>query len=147
MISQTGEYALRAAVFLAQHEIEPQTSAAIAEGTLVPHGYLSKVLQSLVRRGLVTSRRGLGGGFLLARDPRKISVLDVLQAADTPLQRITKCPLGLKGHVSLCPVHRLVDDAIARSEKAFRSATLHSLSGSTTGIKPLCSVPETTSRK
>jgi len=138
MISQTAEYGLRAAVFLAQHHGSPKTTAEIAEATLVPAGYLAKVMQSMVRHNLVGSQRGLGGGFHLLRDPDDISVLDVLRSVDSPLQRLEKCPLGLKSHVKLCPVHKLVDDAISHVEEAFRSASLGSLLRSTRGVKPLC---------
>jgi Rrf2 family protein len=140
MITTTGEYALRAAVYLAQHIGEPQTTAFIAEGTKVPAGYLAKIMQQLVRADLVTSQRGLHGGFLLAREPRLISVLDVLRAVDSAPERIHKCPLGLPGHLRLCPVHKLVDDSVAQVEKAFAAADLEMLSRSARGVKPLCEV-------
>ncbi|MDK2972781.1 MAG: Rrf2 family transcriptional regulator, nitric oxide-sensitive transcriptional repressor [Candidatus Sumerlaeota bacterium] len=138
MISTTGEYALRAAVYLAQHYDAPQTTAQIAEGTRVPQGYLSKILQAMVRRDLVTSQRGLGGGFVLIREPREVTVLEVLASVDAAPERIRKCPLGLEGHTKLCPVHRLVDEAIAHAETAFESADLESLSRSTRGVRALC---------
>ncbi len=138
LISTTGEYALRAAVFLAQNHPDPQTSAIIAAGTKVPSGYLSKVLQAMVRADLIHSQRGLHGGFTLVRGPKRISVLDVLASVDAAPQRIKKCPLGLKGHVRLCPVHRLVDDAVAHAEKAFASANLDELSKSAKDITALC---------
>jgi len=140
MISTTAEYGLRAAVYLAQHYGAPKTTAEIAEATLVPAGYLAKVLQAMGRHELVESQRGLGGGFHLTRTPDEVTVLDVLAAVDSPIQRITKCPLGLKPHVKLCPVHKLVDEAIGSVEAAFRSATLESLLQSTRGSKPLCEV-------
>jgi Rrf2 family protein len=138
LISTTGEYALRAAVYLAQSYPNPQTSVQIAEATKVPVGYLSKVMQSLVRREVATSQRGLHGGFVLSREPDTITVLQVLDAADSAPERIRRCPLGLKGHVSLCPVHKLVDEAVAHVRLAFAKATLHDLTSSTEGSKPLC---------
>ncbi|MBI1292159.1 Rrf2 family transcriptional regulator [bacterium] len=140
MITTTGEYALRAAVYLAQHLGQPRTTVQIAEGTLVPQGYLSKIMQQLVKAELAHSQRGLHGGFVLARDPSRVSVLEILAAVDSAPQRIRKCPLGLPGHVKLCPVHRLVDDSVAQVERAFAAADLHSLSQSARGIKPLCDV-------
>jgi len=138
MISTTGEYALRAAVFLTQRYPEPQTCAQIGEGTYVPASYLSKLLQFMVRSHLVQSQRGLHGGFSLTRDPQDISVLDVLDSVDAAPQRITQCPLGLKGHVSLCPVHRLVDESVAQARLAFASANLLEISSSAHGSVPLC---------
>lgn len=138
MISTTGEYALRAMVALAQAHPESRTSAQLADCTRVPAGYLSKILQSLARKGLITSRRGLGGGFILTREPKTTSLLDVLVAVDAAPQRITSCPLGLVGHIELCPVHRLLDEAIARTEEALRQGNLQTLSQSVEGCRPLC---------
>ena len=70
MISQTTEYALRAIVFLADSPTEAHTAEAIAEGTKVPVGYLSKIMQGLAKAGLVSSQRGLYGGFTLIKSPR-----------------------------------------------------------------------------
>jgi len=140
VITVTGEYALRAAVHLAQRHPDPMTSAEIAAATQVPPGYLSKIMQGLVRSRIVTSQRGLGGGFQLSRDPEKISVLDVIVAAGSPLQRIHHCPLGLTSHTRLCRLHRLVDDAVKQIEDAFRAATLASLLPAKAGIEPLCDV-------
>ena len=95
MISLTAEYALRAVSWLASNGKEPLVNRDIADATQVPSGYLAKVLQSLGRAGLVTSQRGLGGGFVLGRSAEEISVLDVVNAVD-PLERIESCPLHIE---------------------------------------------------
>ncbi len=142
MITTTGEYAIRAAVHLAQHEGVPMTSAVIAEATKVPQGYLSKILQQMVKASLINSQRGLNGGFVLALPAAQISLLDVLKAVDASPQRITRCPLGIPGHTKLCGVHRLLDDAMSRMEKEFAEATLEMMRKEVKGIKPLCEVKE-----
>lgn len=140
MISQTAEYALRAIVYLADQQ-EPRTTQQIAQVTRVPAGYLSKVLQSLARGGLVTSQRGLHGGFRLAQSSKQVTVWQVIDAVD-PLQRIRSCPLGLKSHgVNLCPMHRRLDDALAMVETAFRASTVAELLEEPTRSKPLCDFP------
>lgn len=140
MISQTAEYALRAIVYLADQQ-EPRTTQQIAQVTRVPAGYLSKVLQSLARGGLVTSQRGLHGGFRLAQSSKEVTVWQVIDAVD-PLQRIRSCPLGLKSHgVNLCPMHRRLDDALAMVETAFRASTVAELLEEPTRSKPLCDFP------
>lgn len=113
--SQTTEYALRAAVTLADNPQKSLTTAEIAELTQVPAGYLSKVLQTLCRAGLLRVQRGLRGGFSLARRPQEIMVLEVVNAIE-PLQRIHQCPLGLPEHTRLCPLHQQIDEAIAQVE-------------------------------
>lgn len=141
MFSQTVEYALRAAVFLAQHVDEPQPTERIAKATKVPSAYLSKVLQEMGRAQIVSSQRGLRGGFRLTKDPEDISILEVVNAVD-PIQRIRECPLGLSAHgVSLCPLHRRVDLALAQVEKAFSTTTLAEVLAEPTNSVPLCEFP------
>jgi Rrf2 family nitric oxide-sensitive transcriptional repressor len=141
MISQTAEYALRAIAHLSIHLDKAQTAQQIAVGTKVSLPYLSKVLQSLGRAGLIHSQRGLHGGFTLLVRPEELSVYDVIQAVD-PLQRIKSCPLGLKAHgVNLCPLHRRLDDALLLVEKSFRESTIGDLLSEPTTSKPLCPFP------
>jgi Rrf2 family nitric oxide-sensitive transcriptional repressor len=139
MISQTAEYALRAIVYLADQG-EARTTQEIAKATLVPPSYLSKVMQSLSRAQVVRSQRGLHGGFTLAKAPDELTVWDVIEAVD-PIQRIRTCPLGLKAHVKLCPLHRRLDDALALVENAFRESTVGDLLREPTTSKPLCDFP------
>ncbi len=127
MFSLTAEYALRAVVFLASRPTASMVTPQIAEATHVPAGYLSKVLQTLGRAGIVRSQRGLHGGFTLALPAEKLTVLRVINAVD-PLKRIEQCPLGLEAHGSrLCPLHRRLDEAIAHVESALRDFTIRDL--------------------
>ncbi len=127
IISQSAEYALRAAVLLSRAEGRPMTTQQLAETSRIPPDYLSKILQDLRRAGLVTSQRGVNGGFVLAKDPDRMTVLEVVNALD-PIERIHTCPLKLSEHgTMLCPLHRKLDEAIATVEKAFGSATLSQL--------------------
>lgn len=138
MISQTAEYALRAVVWLASQTDGSLGTPHIAKATKVPAGYLSKVLQSLARAGLVVSHPGRNGGFTLTRPPDEISVLDVINAVD-PIQRIRECPLDLKSHgVNLCPLHRRLDEAMAKAEEAFAGSTIAELLAEPTSSTPLC---------
>lgn len=124
MLSQTVEYALRAMMHLAS--LEPGATAnseVIAERTKVPQGYLSKVLRDLVVAQLVWSQRGPNGGFSLAREPSRISMLDVVNAVD-PFERIKRCPLGNPAHTKLCPLHQRIDSAMDYIERQFADTTL-----------------------
>lgn len=138
MISRTAEYALRAIVYLADQGGKALTSQQIAEATRVPAGYLSKVLQSLGRAGLVVSQRGLHGGFTLGPEPEEISVLTVINAVD-PIQRIHRCPLGVKSHENqLCPLHQRLDSVMEMVEQAFGETSVAELLGDPGRIRPLC---------
>ena len=139
MISRTAEYALRAVVHLAtvssveNAESCPPTTVSLTAGqiaaaTQVPLSYLSKVLQTLARAGLIISQRGMGGGFSLARAPAQITVYEVVQTVD-PIARIVSCPLGLEAHQGfLCPLHATLDAATALVEQSFRATTIAQLS-------------------
>lgn len=141
MLSQTVEYALRAMVYLADQAPEPRTTDQIATATRVPTAYLSKVLQSLNRAGLVHSQRGLHGGISLTKKPDELTILEVVNGVD-PIQRIHTCPLGLKTHgVRLCPLHRRLDNAMETVEKAFADTTLAEVLAEPTTSVPLCDFP------
>jgi Rrf2 family transcriptional regulator, nitric oxide-sensitive transcriptional repressor len=138
MLSQTVEYALRAITQIALRVPQSCTTEDIAEATMVPKAYLSKVLQSLRRAGLVNSQRGVGGGTSLARTTGEITVLDVVNAVE-PIQRIRSCPLGLASHgTQLCALHQRIDNAIEMVEQAFAKTTLAEILASPNPSTPLC---------
>ena len=138
MISQTVEYALRAIVTMAQHEGQPCTAKKLAEITQVPLPYLSKLMQGMVRGGLVTSQRGLHGGFLLTNDPKNLTIFDVINVVE-PIKRILHCPLNIQSHgTNLWPLHRRLDNAMAATEKVFRETTVAEMLSQPGSVTPLC---------
>ncbi|WDI43104.1 RrF2 family transcriptional regulator [Bremerella sp. P1] len=141
MFSQTVEYALRAVCHLAYTAPGSSTTEEIANSTKVPIAYLSKVLQGLVRAGVVKSQRGVGGGISLVKSPEELTILEVVNAVD-PIVRISSCPLGLKAHgKNLCPLHRRLDNAMASVEEAFNDTTLAEVIAEPTTSIPLCEFP------
>lgn len=136
LITQTTEYALRAVVFLAMSNGEAQTTAQIADGTMVPMAYLSKVLQSLSRAGIVASQRGLGGGFTLLVDPEEVSVLEIVDIVD-PIHRINCCPTGQ--HKRLCALHQSLDNAMEMVETSLSKASIQQLIDTPSNVG-LCTV-------
>jgi Rrf2 family protein len=139
MIPKTAEYAMRAVVVLAGDPERAYSAEQIAEATCVPRRYAHKVLQALVRAGLVRSQSGPGGGYALVRPPEDLSILEVVSAVE-PIPRIRGCPLGLKEHTSLCPLHRVLDEACAATERAFARVTIAQLLSQAAGAPPLCEV-------
>ncbi|MGB7325978.1 MAG: Rrf2 family transcriptional regulator [Rubripirellula sp.] len=139
MLSKTAEYALRAVTCLAEREAcdkTPSSADALAEVTQVPRRYLNRVLQDLVVGKLVLSRCGAKGGYELAKPTSAITILDVINAVG-PLGRIESCPLGLKSHTSLCPLHAELDRSYAATEAAFAGVTIKQLLDSTNPIIPM----------
>ena len=75
-VSTRGDYASRALLSLALHSDEsgPTSVRDIAERTGLPQPYLEQILLALKGAGLVRSKRGVGGGYVLSRDPSQISL-------------------------------------------------------------------------
>ncbi len=78
----------------------------IAEATGLPHPYLAKIIHTLARRGLAVTRRGVGGGVALAREPGDITLYDIAYALDDPLLE-ERCMLGTAecSDERACPAH------------------------------------------
>ena len=90
-LSKKADYALIAMKHLALRGDRGSSSAReIAEQYDIPIELLAKVLQRLVRRGLLASHQGTRGGYQLARVPGMISIADVIQAIDGPVT-VTAC--------------------------------------------------------
>ncbi len=94
MLSKSAIEAVRAVAALAElPEGVFAGAAAVARKTGAPENYLGKLLRQLAARGVLASRKGLHGGFRLARDPGAISLYDVLERIDRP-ERWSGCVLG-----------------------------------------------------
>jgi Rrf2 family iron-sulfur cluster assembly transcriptional regulator len=85
-VSTRGDYAARALLSLALHgEAAPTSVRDIAERTGLPQPYLEQILLALKGAGLVRSKRGVGGGYVLARPPADITLGEVVSAVDGPI--------------------------------------------------------------
>ncbi len=107
MLTQTCEYALRAATCIAQHAGNGAVLARdIAAAAGVPYDYLQKLLTELVRSGVLVSTRGIGGGFRLGKPAGKLRLIDVVRPFDDVMRR-SLCPFGNAdcGKRYPCPVH------------------------------------------
>jgi len=85
MLSFKARYALRALVELARADGEQLTAADLATRADAPRKFLEAILLSLSRTGIVASRRGKFGGYILARPPESISFAQVIRIIDGPL--------------------------------------------------------------
>jgi len=86
-VSTRGDYACRALLSLALHadEAGPTSVRDIAERTALPQPYLEQILLALKGAGLVRSKRGVGGGYVLARSPSDIRLSEIVSAVDGPI--------------------------------------------------------------
>lgn len=80
------DYGLRAVIYLSGQDPEKCCSIAeIAKQQGVPRKFLEKIIQDLIRSGLIKSKRGACGGYALARAPEAISFSDVIEAIEGPI--------------------------------------------------------------
>jgi Rrf2 family protein len=111
MITNKTKYALKALYRLAVNGSEaPMLIADIAAAEQIPHKFLELILVELKAHGLLTSRKGRGGGYLLAKPASEISIADVLRISDGPmapvpcLSKTSKDICGECGDEATCPV-------------------------------------------
>lgn len=128
MLSLTSEYALRALIYLAQHETDwPISASKVAKGTEIPPKYLSKILGDLVRDGVLEASRGKGGGFRMAHPPQKTSLLEVLE----PFERFgrRRCPFQNKqcSDENPCGAHEQWKRVLESYQRFLRRTSIHSV--------------------
>src|SRR3712207_5786002 len=124
-VSSRADYGVRALFDLAQrYGRGPTQSRDIAARQDVPEAYLHQVLGALNRAGLVRSTRGPQGGHELARDPRDITLWDILMVLDGPDRRAHPHPNRMvEGDV----VHEVWHELQCRSTELLRSISLSTL--------------------
>ena len=111
-VSTRGDYACRALLSLALHaDTDGPTSVRdIAERTGLPQPYLEQILLALKGAGLVRSKRGVGGGYVLARPPEEITLADIVAAVEGPQLPMAEHPDHCEGHCVLQEVWVGVDE-------------------------------------
>jgi len=128
-ITRATDYAVRILIYLAASPGDARVAASeVARGIEAPESFVSKVLQQLVMRGMVTSRRGAGGGFQLAIEPEKVSLLEVVEMVEGPLQ-INLCLPGEAtcDRKSWCGAHPIWAEAQDALKRVLASATIAQL--------------------
>lgn len=107
IFSKKCEYGLQAVLYMAAKEpgcVCP--SDKIAKQLKIPKEFVSKILQSLTESGIIDSKKGKAGGFMLAKSPSKIRLIDIVAAIDG-LDLFNSCVLGFPdcSPDKPCPVH------------------------------------------
>jgi Rrf2 family protein len=105
--TKTGEYAIRAILFLArQSEDALVMSSEVAKKEDIPSHYLAKILQRMAKYGYVDSYKGRGGGFKITKLALDSSILEIVERIEGPVITL-KCVTGLKecSDEHPCPLH------------------------------------------
>jgi len=131
ILSQTAVYALQATLCLAEREQgERMRVDDIAAELDVPRNYLSKILHTLAREGVLTSSRGPGGGFELTRPASAVTLQEIVQRFDGFEE--SPCLLGRAkcSDRNPCAVHHRWRDAARAVQDFFASTSLADLTQS-----------------
>jgi Rrf2 family protein len=129
MFSQTSEYAIRALTILARYPLDQFVLVGtLAESAGLPHHYLSKILQNLVRMQILESRKGSRGGFRLARGSGEITLFEVVNAIEN-LSQTRRCLMGQTecNDERACPLHDFWVTQTNRYMETLHTTTLDDL--------------------
>ena len=130
MLSKKSKYGLKAALFLARSVAEqPNLVSEIAAQEGIPKKFLEQILLELKRHGVVQSRRGKGGGYLLGRPATQISLGEIVRILDGPL-----APIGCVSVTAYRRCDECLDEAtcgIRHAMKRVRDSTASILDGTT----------------
>jgi Rrf2 family protein len=99
-LSRTTVYALHATLRLADSDVDrPIPCSTLARHGPMPERFLLQILRDLVEHGILESTRGVDGGYRLKRPPDRITLLDIVEAVDSPLEPSIPDLPGLPEHV------------------------------------------------
>jgi Rrf2 family protein len=119
-ITRQADYAVRAVLHLANMKNgDRAATSAVAKEQRIPPSFLAKIISQLSIAGLLHTSRGARGGVMLARDPKDITLLEVVEAIDGPIQ-LNECVAeeGVCSFDNNCPIRSVwceaQDDLVAR---------------------------------
>jgi Rrf2 family protein len=128
-ITRQADYAVRAVLHLARAgNAERAATSTIAKEQKIPPSFLAKIISQLSIAGLLHTSRGARGGVTLAREPKEITLLEVIEAIDGPIQ-LNECVQG-NGVCSFednCPIRTVWCDAQDALVKQLRGTSFGDL--------------------
>ena len=127
-ISRSTGYGILPVGYLAQHQKEGIIlSQDISKQYNIPLEYLLKILQQLVKSNILRSKRGPRGGFSLARPPKKITLLNVIEAVDGPMISQLDLAEYARGEKYSARAEQVYKKALAQARSVFDKAKLSDL--------------------
>lgn len=130
-ISKMTDYGVVVMAQLAQARDNVVTAPDLASAAGLPAPTVAKILKRMTRGGLVTSQRGIHGGYALSRSADEISVADIIRALEGPVE-VTACVDGATGEActveSLCPIRGCWDRVNAAVNRTLESMSLAEVS-------------------
>ncbi len=130
-LTRKGDYAIRGIVYLAGQPLDKISLLSdIAAAVQVPQTFLAKIFQQFSKSGIVKSYRGTGGGFMLARPPEQITLLEVVEAVEGPITP-NRCVIaaGECERDSICTVHPVWARVKQQTRSLLAEVSLKDLAG------------------
>jgi Rrf2 family protein len=130
-ITRQADYAIRAVRYLAKQGSDQRVATStVAREMQIPASFLAKIISQLSIAGLLHTSRGARGGVSLARDPKEISVLDVVEAIDGPIL-LNECvgdkkPCNFESDCLVHPIWQEVQESLVSRLRATRFDVLYS---------------------
>ena len=131
-ITRETDYAMRCLLYLSGHPDKVAMVDEISREMATPKSFLAKILQKLVKAGVVRSFRGVKGGFQLNRAPKDISLLDVIEATEGVVA-LNACAVdsSVCGFSSTCGVHTVWVKLRVEVNELFRKYTFADIAEAT----------------
>lgn len=128
LVTRQTDYAVRCVLYLARERDQIASVGEIAEQMQIPKSFLAKILQRLVREGIVESIRGMKGGFRLLKQASEITLLDVFIAIQG-VAPVNSCAIDKRRcrMSSGCSVHPVWTELRKEVERRLGMQTLSSL--------------------
>ncbi len=142
ILTRASEYAIRCILFLATRQPgEVVSRRTVSREMEIPTQFLSKIAQRLAQVGLLEIRQGAKGGYLLARPPEDISLLEVIEAVEGEIF-LNQCLMrpDFCSRTTRCPVHRVWHQAREELRRVLGGADFAQLARQEAAANPLVSL-------
>jgi Rrf2 family iron-sulfur cluster assembly transcriptional regulator len=134
MLSNSCRYGIRAVIYLANKPASAGKTGIkkISSDLELPNPYLAKILQQLVKQKILSSSKGPHGGFSLLKDPKKITLLDIVTSIDGT-DIFTNCVMhngsckSVDDSKNICPLHKDYEQIRKNMMKLFSDTTIYDL--------------------
>lgn len=128
LVTRETDYAVRTVLYLAKNRNRMASVTEVAHAMHIPKSFLAKLLQRLVRSHILTSSRGVNGGFQLVQKPSEITLLSIMEAVQGPAG-INVCAIDSKlcKLSSTCAVHPVWVEIRKEVEKRLKRETIGKL--------------------
>ena len=128
LLTRNTDYAVRAICYMATHRGEVVAVPAMVEELKIPRPFLRKILQTLSKDRIITSRRGVGGGFQLALPADKILLTELIRIFQGPV-KVSECLFKKKvcPNIKVCPLKKKLGAIERYVESELKAITIGEL--------------------